>query len=100
MNSIMRKAFLAGLGAVLISEEAAKKVLKDLVKKGEMNEKEARQAIDSIVKKVQKGKVELTKKVEAEVKKVAKKINIQALKDIKSIEIKITKKSKKGSKKK
>lgn len=100
MKNIVRKALLAGLGAVLVSEEAAKKVLRDLVKKGEMNEKEAKEVISNLVKKVQKGKAQLAKTVETEIKKVAKKVNLKALKDIKSIEIKITSKSKKGGKKK
>jgi len=73
MKSIVRKALLAGLGAVLVSEEAAKKVLHDLVKKGEMNEKEAKEVIGNLVKKVQKGKADLAKKSKQKSRKLPRK---------------------------
>lgn len=99
MNNIVRKTLLAGLGAVMLSEEAAKKVLNNLVKRGEMSENDAKKVVNNIVKKVQKGKAELSKKIESEVKKIVKKVHIDTLKDIESVEIKISRKAKKGTKK-
>lgn len=47
MADALRKLLLAGLGTLDLTEEKAKAVFDDLVKRGEMNEKDARELISS-----------------------------------------------------
>lgn len=47
MADALRKLLLAGLGTLDLTEEKVKAVFEDLVKRGEMNEKDAKEAISS-----------------------------------------------------
>jgi polyhydroxyalkanoate synthesis regulator phasin len=47
MADALRRLLLAGLGTLDLTEEKAKGVFEDLVKRGEMNEKDARELISS-----------------------------------------------------
>jgi poly(hydroxyalkanoate) granule-associated protein len=47
MADALRRLLLAGLGTLDLTEEKAKAVFDDLVKRGEMNEKDARDLISS-----------------------------------------------------
>ena len=47
MADLLRKLLLAGLGTLDLTEEKVKAVFEELVKRGEMNEKDAREVISS-----------------------------------------------------
>ena len=47
MADALRKLLLAGLGALDLTEEKVKVVFEDLVKRGEVNEKDAKEVISS-----------------------------------------------------
>jgi polyhydroxyalkanoate synthesis regulator phasin len=94
MDNILRKAFLASLGAVALTEEVGKKLLKELVKKGAISEKEARRVIKEVVKKAKKENKELTKKLVAETKKIVEKASIKAIEGLNKLEKELNKKAK------
>ena len=47
MADLLRKLLLAGLGTLDLTEEKVKAVFEELVKRGEMNEKDARELVSS-----------------------------------------------------
>ena len=47
MADLLRKLLLAGLGTLDLTEEKVKAVFEDLVKRGEMNEKDAKELVAS-----------------------------------------------------
>jgi polyhydroxyalkanoate synthesis regulator phasin len=94
MNKGLKKVLLAGLGAAVSTEEAVKKTFSNLVKKGEMNEKDFSKAMKEVVEKAKKGKENFQKTVESEVKKIVKNLNLATQDDLKNLEKKISKKKK------
>ncbi|MEM4244971.1 MAG: hypothetical protein QW404_02315 [Candidatus Nanoarchaeia archaeon] len=69
MKDKLRKAMLVGLGLAVVTKEKAQKITKELMKKGELNEKDARALVNKIVAEFDKNR----KKVEQE---ITKQINI------------------------
>ncbi len=69
MKDKLRKAMLVGLGLAIITKEKAEKITKVLMKKGELNEKEAKALVNKIVAEVEKNR----KRVEQE---ITRQINI------------------------
>ncbi|MZP28738.1 hypothetical protein GTO91_03310 [Heliobacterium undosum] len=51
MLDIVRKALLAGLGAVTLTKERAEVIVDELVKKGEMSKEEASKIIEELLEK-------------------------------------------------
>ncbi|MFH1825291.1 MAG: phasin family protein [Candidatus Firestonebacteria bacterium] len=94
MDNIFRKAFLAGLGAVALTEKAGKKLLKELVKKGAVSEKEAGKIIKEVVKKAKKEKKDLANKIVTETKKIVEKASVKAIEGLNKLEKELSKKDK------
>lgn len=84
MKDNLRKAMLVGLGLAIVTKEKAKKITKELMKKGEMNEKDAKALVNKVVAEIGKNR----KRMEQE---ITKQINIVVKKKVK-------KKAKKGKK--
>ena len=95
MNKKLRRAMLAGLGALTMTEQLSKKVLVELVRRGAVSEKEAKSRVSSIVKEavITKNKIEKTAK--AEVKKLIKSLDLATMSDLRNLELKMKKKRKK-----
>lgn len=68
MIDLIKKSMLAGIGAAVVSREAAEKALKELVDKGKISTEEARKAADRIIEEgrqeFEKSRGELTKLTE------------------------------------
>ncbi|MFH1074131.1 MAG: hypothetical protein V1752_03485 [Candidatus Firestonebacteria bacterium] len=95
MNKNVRKAMLAGLGALTLTEQLSKKILAALVKRGAVSEKEAKNMVNCVVKEAVKTKKKIETVAEAEVKKLIKKLDLATLSDLKDLESKLKKKRKK-----
>ncbi|MBN2516478.1 MAG: phasin family protein [Deltaproteobacteria bacterium] len=87
MKDFIRKSMLVGMGLATVTREKIEQTIDELIKKGEMSEKEGKEAIDELVEKSKEMKKDLTEKVENMVSDTLRKLNIpsrdefQALKD-------------------
>ena len=95
MSNLIKKTILAGLGALSLSREKAEKLAKDLIKRGELTEKEEAKFIKNLIERAEKSKVEMEKKIEKIVEKTLKKLNIPTRKELDDLKAKIDKLSKK-----
>ncbi len=85
MVEALRKLLLAGLGTLDLTEEKAKALFNDLVARGEMNEKEARELVQGWAKRAAEHRTRLQHEVDEAVARtmsamgLAKKSEVDAL---------------------
>ena len=99
MSDLIKKTILTGLGIASLTKEKAEKLVKDLIKEGEVSEGEGSKLVKDLLEKVEDNKKTIEKQVEDTVKNVLKKINIPSRKDITELDKKIEKLDKKLGKK-
>jgi len=85
MFDYIRKMTLAGAGLAIITTEKIQEMMDDLVKKGEMTEKEAREAVNEYVEKSKQAKRDLEEKVEQMITGLLNRMNIPTRKEIEEI---------------
>jgi polyhydroxyalkanoate synthesis regulator phasin len=83
---LFKRAFLAGLGALNLSREKAKEMIDELVKNGEIKEKEGRVLLDDLVKKAAAARKDVEKNVKTQVMGAYKKMNLASLDQVKKME--------------
>ena len=86
MSDIIKKVFLAGLGAATLTREKAEDIIEELVKKGELKREEKPGVLNDLLKATEKRKDEMQNFVKEEVQKVLKTLNIATKEDIDSLE--------------
>ncbi len=89
MVDALRKFLLAGLGALDVTEEKAKAVFADLVARGEMSEKDAREMIESWSKRAAEQRERLQKDIEQAVHRALGKAGIARQAEIDALKAKI-----------
>jgi len=77
----IKKSMLIGVGLAVLTREKLEQSIDELIKKGEMSEKEGKDALDDLVKKSKEARKELTEKVEKTVADTLKKLNIPTRKE-------------------
>ena len=82
MSDIIDKAFLAGLGALSLSQEKVEGFFDDLVKRGEMSQEEKRGMLSDLLKSVEERKTELGEFVQKEVQQILKSLDIPTREEI------------------
>jgi len=95
MSDLIKKTILTGLGIVSLTKEKAEKLVKDLIKEGEVSESEGSKLVKELLEKVEDNKKSMEKKIEKTVCDVLKKLNIPNRKDIVGLNSKIDKLEKK-----
>ena len=100
MSNLIKKTILAGLGIASLTKEKAEKLVKDLIKEGEVSEGEGSKMVKELLEKVEDNKNTIEKQVEKTVHGVLKKLNVPSRKDIVGLNSKIEKLDKKMSGKK
>ena len=101
MSDLIKKTILTGLGIASLTKEKAERLVKDLIKEGDVSEGEGSKLIKELLKKVEDNKKSMEKKIEKTVCDVLKKLNIPSRKDITGLNGKIEKLEKKlGNEKK
>jgi polyhydroxyalkanoate synthesis regulator phasin len=95
MNKNIRRAMLAGLGALTLTEQLSKKILVELVKRGAVSEKDAKNMINGVIKEAVKTKKKIEVRAEAEVRKMIKKLDLATMTDLRDLESKFKKKGRK-----
>lgn len=82
---ILKKSFLAGLGAFTVTKEWAEDVVEELIKKGELAKGDKAKAVREILDKAETKTKEIKTKVQAEVKKGLGKIRGMERKELETL---------------
>lgn len=85
-KGLLEKIILAGMGAASITQDKVEKLVDELVKEGEMSDKDAAVMAKRAVDNIEKSRKEMEKKTEAVVKQVIGKINVPTRKDVQALE--------------
>ena len=85
MLDYIRKMTLAGAGLAIITAEKIQEMMDDLVKKEEMTEKEAREAVNEFVEKSKQARSDLEEKVEKTIVSFLNRMNIPTRKELDEI---------------
>ena len=90
MVDALRKLLLAGLGALDLTEEKVKAVFEDLVKRGEMNESDAKELIASWKDRANEQRQRVQALVDESVQKGFKAIGYVKLSDYEALAARVT----------
>jgi poly(hydroxyalkanoate) granule-associated protein len=85
MLDYIRKMTLAGAGLAIITAEKIQEMMEDLVKKGEMTEKEALETVNEFVEKSKQARRDLEEKVEKTIVGFLNRMNIPTRKELDEI---------------
>jgi polyhydroxyalkanoate synthesis regulator phasin len=96
MVDALRKLLLAGLGTIDLTEEKAKAIFSDLVARGEMSEKDAKELVSSWAKRAAEHRGRLQEDIDQAVQRalsamgIARRAEVEALKaKISELEVKL-----------
>lgn len=82
MFDLIKKTMLLGIGVAAVTKDKAEELVKELVAKGKMSEKEGKELINEILNKAEQAKKDLETKVENTVRKVLSKLAVATKEDI------------------
>lgn len=99
MTNLIKKTILTGLGIVSLTKDKAEKLVKDLIKEGELSKSEGAKMTKDLLEKVEKNKENLENKIEKTTAKALAKLNVPTHKEITDLKKKIENLDKKLSKK-
>ncbi|MCK4744626.1 phasin family protein [Candidatus Parcubacteria bacterium] len=100
MSDLIKETILTGLGIASLTKEKAEKLVKDLIKEGEVSEGEGSKLAKELLEKAENNKKALEKQTEKIVHNALKKLNIPSRKDIVGLNNKVEKLYKKLGEKK
>lgn len=86
---VFKKMFLAGLGTMSLSREKAEAIVDELVKAGQIKEKEGRKLLDEIMQKAEGVRKDVEQKVTAQARAAYSKLNLATLEQLKKMEKRI-----------
>jgi len=81
---------LMGFGILSLTREKAEEWIDELVRRGEISEKEGREAVDEFVEKSKEMRRDLSSRVESAVEEAVKKMNLATRDDLDKLKKKIT----------
>lgn len=82
MMDFIKKIVLAGTGLAMLTTEKIQEMVDELVKKGEVTEKEAREVLEELVEKSKQARKNFEEKVEHLVKSALNRMDIPTKKDL------------------
>ena len=89
MFKFIKKTMLVGAGLAAMTREKIEGTIDELVKKGELSEKEGKELVDELVEKSRKYKKDLEGRVEKIVADTVKKLNIPTRDELTALKKKI-----------
>ena len=89
MTDLTKKVILASMGLVSITKKRAQQLAKDLIKEGNLAEKEEAEFIEEMVNKSKEIGSDINKKIDETVDKYLKKLDIATRKDLEDINRKL-----------
>lgn len=81
----IKKGFYTSLGLGLITKEKAEELAKEMIRKGQLSEKEGHRFVEELLKKSEEAQQELENKVEALVAQAFKKLDIPTREEFQTI---------------
>lgn len=85
MFDIMKKGMLAGIGLALKTWDEVEEMVKDVQKRGEMSEAEARKFFDDVKKRYEEAQNKLEKRVDQSVNDLLKKTQLVTADELKEL---------------
>ncbi len=85
----LRKLLLAGLGTVDLTEEKLKSVFDDLVARGEVSEKEARELVSGWAKRASEQRTKIQQQVDEAVRRALERMGVSQRADVEKLEARI-----------
>ncbi len=82
MLDLVKKAMLTGVGLAVVTKEKAEAMARELVKKGEISEKEGKEFVEEVLNKSDEARRDFEKKVEQNVQKAVTKLNFATKKEM------------------
>ncbi len=89
MLESLRKLLLAGLGTFDLTEEKLKAVFDDLVARGEVSEKEARELISDWTKRAGEHRTKIQQQVDEAVRRALERLGVSRRADLEKLESRI-----------
>ncbi|MFH1037123.1 MAG: polyhydroxyalkanoate synthesis regulator [PVC group bacterium] len=91
MIDLIKKTMYMGLGLAYLTKEKVEEISRELVKKGELSEREGRDLVDDLAKKSEEAKKALDKRIDRIIKDTLDRLNVATKDDLKALEKKLTK---------
>ena len=91
MQEFMKKAILMGAGLALMTTDKIREMVDDLVKKGELSEKEARETIEELKEKSKQARAEWETRIDDAIQAVLKRIDIPTHKELEELRERLAK---------
>jgi len=82
---LIKKTMMAGIGLALKTRDEVEDLVKDLVKKGSMNEQEGKKFLDELLSRYDEAKVKMEERVEKMVKDFLKKADVVTGDELKAL---------------
>lgn len=100
LNELIRKTVLTGIGLAALTKEKIEEVVKEVVEKGKLSEKDGKEFIDELLKKSEGAREKVEGQIEKAVQATLKKMNLVTRDDLSKLakQIKQLKKSVKEGK--
>ncbi len=89
MFDFIKKTMLVGAGLAAMTREKIEEIIDELVKKGELSEKEGKEMVDELVEKTKKYKKDMEGRVEKLVADTLKKLEIPTRSEVEELKKKI-----------
>jgi polyhydroxyalkanoate synthesis regulator phasin len=89
MQDIIKKAFLAGVGALSLTKERAQRVVKELVEQGQIREQEGKKVLADVMRKADAARKDVQKTVGVQVSAAYQKMNLATQAQLKKMEQRI-----------
>lgn len=86
MFDLVKKSMLAGIGAVVITEEKIQELVGDFVEKGKMTQQEGKTLVDELQKIVKENKEKLTGTIDERVNCLMKELKLLTKDDLTELE--------------
>ena len=85
MIDLIKKTMMAGIGLALKTRDEVEDLVKELVKKGNMNEQEGKKFLDELLNRYDEAKVKMEERVEKLVKDFLKKADVVTGDELKAL---------------
>lgn len=91
MQDFMKKAILMGAGLAVMTTDKIKELIDELVKKGELSEKEARETLEELKEKSKQTRKQWEEKIEDTISAVMNRMNIPSRKELDELKDRLAK---------
>ncbi|CUB12114.1 Poly(hydroxyalcanoate) granule associated protein (phasin) [Bacillus cereus] len=89
MTNILKKGLTLGLGMIVTTQEQAKRIADELVKRGELSQEESKEFVKEMHEKGKETKLELEQLINEKTKELLDELNIATKVDIQRLEQRI-----------